>query len=178
MNHLEYTIKEKEVLIMAGEKWLEKFIKITGQVTEQGKIALDKGLTKASLSVEKSKIRSQIDGVNLEIKKLMNSLGEAAYTQWESGNDDFKTLEGLFHAIQQKKEEIVELNKKIEEIEAQEQRMLENVSQAQSEEECQTAEDMEVTGDLPKDVEVKEEEKTYIICPGCSTQHDNTVKFC
>lgn len=163
---------------MAGEKWLEKFIKITGQVTEQGKIAIDKGLAKASLSVEKTKIKTQIDGVNSEIKKLMNSLGEASYVQWESGNEDFKTLEGLFHAIQQKKEEITELNKKKEEVEAQEQQMLENVSKEQSEEACQIEEEVTAAVDLSEATEVEEKEKTYIVCPGCNTQHDNTVKFC
>lgn len=114
---------------MAGE-FFNKLKKITEHVTEQGKNALDKGVTKASFAVEKSKLNSQIEGINKEIKKLMYSLGEAAYVQWENENEDFKSLEGIFHAIQQKKEEIAELYKKIEEIEVQEQQFLESISAA------------------------------------------------
>lgn len=118
----------KEDLIMAGENIFGRLKKITEQVTEKGKIALDKGVTQASFALEKSKLNSQIDGINKEIKKLIHSLGEAAYIQWENGNEDFKSLEGIFQAIQQKKEEIVELNKKIAEIEVQEQQLMESAT--------------------------------------------------
>lgn len=46
----------------------------------------------------------------------------------ENGSEDFKSLEGMFLAIQQKKEEIVELNKKIAEIEVQEQQFMESAT--------------------------------------------------
>ena len=81
---------------MAGENIFGRFKKITEQVTEKGKIALDKGVTQASFALEKSKLNSQIDGINKEIKKLFHSLGDAAYVQWENGSEDFKSLEGMF----------------------------------------------------------------------------------
>lgn len=197
----------KEDLIMAGENIFGRFKKITEQVTEKGKIALDKGVTQASFALEKSKLNSQIDGINKEIKKLFHSLGDAAYVQWENGSEDFKSLEGMFLTIQQKKEEIVELNKKIAEIEVQERQLMEtptvmdvktsveeNKTEVQKEV-VETEESKEIDEEVSKvlesmedNVEVQEnaenntenakEVKAEFVCPGCGVKYDTPAKFC
>ena len=170
----------KEDLIMAGEKIFDRLKKITEQVTEKGKSALDKGMTQASFALEKSKLNSQIEGINKEIKKLNHSLGEAAYVQWENGSEDLKSLEGMFLAIQQKKEEIIELNKKIAEIEVQEQQLME--SAAVTEEVSRVQESMEDNVEVQENTENNAESagevKAEFICPGCGVKYDTPAKFC
>lgn len=115
---------------MAGNNWMEKLMK----VKEQGFNVLDKGLTqldqgfnvlkeKGSLTLEKAKLKSQIESINSEINKLMRSVGEIVYSQWENDSNEPISLEEKFAEIKQKKNEIQELNLKIEEIESQEEQL-------------------------------------------------------
>lgn len=166
---------------MAGNNWMDKFMR----VKEQGMTALDKGLSqldqefstmkvKGFLNIEKAKIKSKINGINTEINKLMSNVGELAYSQWENESNETAALEERFTEIKQKKDEIMELNLRIEEIEKQEEQLSSNSNGTNVEQVVATAE--EDAQELIENTEKKEE--VNIVCPGCGMTYDSVVRFC
>ncbi len=57
---------------------------------------------KASNSVEKSKLKSQLDAYNREADALMLELGRKTYAIWKEGSEDYKSLAPQFEQIQAK----------------------------------------------------------------------------
>lgn len=61
---------------------------------------------KTQSSLEKVKIKNQIDTLENEIRKQYTVLGELTYTKWELGDSDNTLLEQMLNEIRAKKQEI------------------------------------------------------------------------
>jgi len=74
------------------------------------KSSLNRGVNnisqKTQSSIEKVKIKSQIDTLENEIRKQYTTLGELTYTKWELGDTDNTLLEQMLNEIRAKKQEI------------------------------------------------------------------------
>lgn len=81
---------------------------------EKFKSSINRGVAavsvKTSASLEKAKIKAQIDTLNSDVQKMMPAVGEAFYLMWQRGDTDFSRLYEHLEVIRQKKEEIAALN--------------------------------------------------------------------
>ena len=79
---------------------------------------------KANTTIEKTKIKTHIETLNSEIKKLISEAGEKSYEIWSAGGKDYASLEEVFLMIQAKKAEIDSLNNEIKALPEKENRIL------------------------------------------------------
>lgn len=131
---------------------------MAGDALQKFKSSLNRSVTtlsvKASSTLEKGKIKANIDAVTAEIQRLYTAIGESAYTSWECSGD-FSSLGVLCTQIQQKKEEIQRLNQEIAAIDERDSQIL----SAKAAESAAFAE-------------------PGTVCPSCGTRFDTPVKFC
>lgn len=134
---------------------------MAGDVFQKFKSSVNRSVTtisvKASSSLEKTKIKTQIESIEASIQKLIISVGETAYATWESGEKDYASLEEMFVSIQQKKAEIAQLNTDITNIDERDEHILGNNK-----------------AEKPTEGPAEGE----IICPNCSAVCSATAKFC
>ena len=71
---------------------------------------------KTSSSLEKNKIKLHIENLEKEIEALIRAAGEEGYRLWAEGDASTQSLVEKFKAIQEKKEQIQQLNAKMAEI--------------------------------------------------------------
>lgn len=128
---------------------------------EKFKNSINRGVTvvsmKTSTSLEKARIKSQIDKLNDEIQRMMTAVGEAVYLMWSKGDTNFSKLNDHLQVITQKKEEIVALNTESAALDQRNCKILDNA-----------ADENGVSGaDIVGNV-----------CPGCNTTYAEGAKFC
>ena len=106
---------------------------------------------KTSSSLEKTKLRTHIDSLQTEIRKLYKDGGEAAYLRWLSP-DTFvgQAPEEIFEQIHAKQQLITELTAELDGIDAR---------------------DKEILG-------TQAEKSASLICPKCGAAYESPVKFC
>lgn len=135
---------------------------MAGDAFEKMKSSLNRGMTaisqKTSSSLEKVKIKSNIDSLNAEIEKMMNAVGKAAYAVWESGSSDYDSMAGLFSAVKQKKDEVVSLQSEYDSIDEKNSQIPEQPAAEEN-----TASENRAEG---------------IVCPNCGTQSPVFARFC
>lgn len=120
------------------------------------KSSINRGITtinvKTSSSLEKTKIKTHIDSLRVEIERLIHSIGERAYAAWESQTED-KELAELYALVKQKKDEIAQLTTELSSIDERDNQILGTVKQ-------------EVPAGGP------------VVCPECGSQYEVPAKFC
>lgn len=129
------------------------------------KSSFNRGVTtisiKTSSSLEKVKIKTHIESINLEIERLIATAGETAYTLWENNESDFSSLYEHFTLIKQKKEEIAQLEKEYDSIDERGNQILGTPS-----------------SDKTPVTSAGSEQVTGITCPNCGSNYAKPVKFC
>ena len=113
---------------------------------------------KTSGSLEKAKLKTQIDALTSDVQRMMPALGEAFYLMWQKGDTDYSKLYEHLEVIRQKKEEIVALNA---ECAAIDQRNNQIIGSA--------AENVVPTGSALV---------AGNICPNCRSSYPENAKFC
>ena len=123
------------------------------------KSSLNRGITtinvKASSFSEKTKIKTHIDTLNSDIQKLYFEIGQTAFNKWQNSDPDNSTLLALFEQIQEKQNNIVELNNQLSAIDERDNQIL------------GTKAEKPAAAAAPA-----------IICPSCGAGYDTPVKFC
>lgn len=123
------------------------------------KSSINRGITtinvKTASSLEKTKIRTHIESLRSDIEKLYYSIGERAYSVWESQSDSDDGLAELYALVKQKKEEIGQLTSELNSIDDRDNQILGTMKQ----------ETVEAVG-------------RKIVCSKCGSQYDDPVKFC
>ena len=134
---------------------------MAGDMLQKFMSSVNRGVTairkKASSTLEKTKIKIQIESVETDIRKLFVSVGEAVYAAWECGEQDYASVEALLSAIQQKKAEAAQLARDMAAIDTRDTQALGNTG----------AEKPAGTSD-----------PEGLICPGCGALCASTAKFC
>ncbi|MBQ8004914.1 MAG: zinc ribbon domain-containing protein [Clostridia bacterium] len=128
------------------------------EVFERFKSSVNRGITtisvKTSSSLEKSKLKTHIESLQSDIKKLYYVVGEKFYENWASESSTMDQLPDLLESIKQKKQEILDLTASLESIDDRDNQILGNVKP-----------------------EPKPEVKKFI-CFNCGAQYDAPVNFC
>ena len=123
------------------------------------KSSINRGITtinvKTSSSLEKTKIKTHIESLRTEIRKIFYSIGERAYTVWESQSETDDDLTEMFTLVKQKKDEIDCLNAEIASIDERDNQILGTMKQ-------------EAVGAADR----------KIVCPQCGSQYDEPARFC
>lgn len=119
---------------------------------------------KTSSSLEKSKIKMHIENLEKEIDQLIRAAGEEGYNLWESGSSDTNSLKEKFKAIQERKEQIQQLNAKMGEIDELDSQILGAKKQEEAAVVAAPAPAAPAAGTA--------------FCPGCGTQYTAPAKFC
>lgn len=114
---------------------------------------------KTSSSLEKNKIKLHIENLEKEIEALIRAAGEEGYRLWAEGDASTQSLVEKFQAIQEKKEQIQQLNAKMAEIDELDSQIL----GAKKEEPV---------------VAAAPQAGTTKYCPGCGTPYNPPAKFC
>lgn len=123
--------------------------------------SVNRGVTtiseKASSTLEKTKIKSQIDSIETDIRKLFANVGETVYAAWERGEKDYASVETLLSTIRQKKAEAAQLTRDMAAIDARDNQAPDNTGAEKP------AEAAGLDG---------------LICPGCGAVCASAAKFC
>lgn len=88
-----------------------------GNTFKKLKSSLNRGIstisTMTSNTVEKSKINTQIDSLEKEIQRVFGSIGNKAYSTWESDKANFQEFSQEFEIVSQSRDKIEELKIKL-----------------------------------------------------------------
>ena len=115
---------------------------------------------KTSSSLEKNKIKLHIENLEKEIEQLIRAAGEEGYNMWAEGSSSAQSLEEKFKAIQEKKEQILQLNAKMTEIDELDSQILG----------AKKAEEPAAPAAAPQ--------AGNKFCPSCGTAYTPPAKFC
>lgn len=134
---------------------------MAGDILQKFKSSVNRGVTtisvKASSSLEKSKIKSQIDSIETDIRKLFANVGETVYAAWESGEKDISCVEATLSTIQQKKAEVAKLTEDMASIDVRDDQILSNSG-----------------AEKPAETSAPD----GLVCPGCGAVCASTSMFC
>lgn len=137
---------------------------MAGDAFQKFKSSLNRGVTtvnvKTSSSLEKMKIKTHIESINTELRRLVASVGEAAYQVWTTEEKDFTTLYAQFETIRQKREEIDRLNEEYGSIDERDSQIL----GTQVQEAAPQPQEPAAVGE--------------IVCPNCGARYAGPVRFC
>lgn len=126
------------------------------EVFQKIKSSVNRGVStigvKATSSLEKSKLNSQIEALESEVRTLIFSVGEKLYDSWAEGQALTSEISGLLENIKSKKKEIADLNAQVAQIDERDKQLLGNKEESVA--------------------------QSVIVCPNCSSQYDLGVKFC
>lgn len=111
---------------------------------------------KTSASLEKAKLKAQIDTLTSDVQRMMPAVGEAFYLMWQRGDTDYSRLYEHLEVIRRKKEEIAALNAECAAIDQRNSQIM------AAESKVPTASAM-VAGN---------------ICPNCAANYAEGAKFC
>ena len=107
---------------------------------------------KTSSSLERAKLKTHIESLKNEIRKLYFEAGEMAYNKWINGDPDCANLERLFEDIKGKQKTISDLSAELNAIHDR---------------------DSQILG-----TEVEKPPAANVVCPSCGAGYENPVKFC
>lgn len=128
---------------------------------EKFKSSINRGVAavsvKTTASLEKAKIKAQIDTLSSDVQKMMPAVGEAFYLMWQRGDTDFSRLYEHLEVIRQKKEEIASLNAEYAAVDQRNNQIINSGEGA-----VITASAM-VSGN---------------VCPNCGTAYTDGARFC
>ena len=128
---------------------------IMADTFEKFKSSVNKGITtisvKATSSLEKSKLKTQIDSHNGEIERLYRKIGETAYLLWDNDAPDFRALNEMFDKVKARKTEIERLNAECAAIDERDNQIIANADNPPA---------------------------PTFTCPGCGTKYDTKINFC
>lgn len=129
------------------------------------KSSLNRGVTaislKTSSSLEKAKIKTHIDSLTTEAERALSAAGEAAYGIWEAGETDYSALAEQFTLVQQKRQEIAQLQQEYDTIDARDNQILGTTPPPPA---------PPAGGDAAAGVS--------IVCPNCGSVYNTPVRFC
>ncbi len=132
---------------------------MAGDAFQKMKSSFNRGVTaisvKTASSLEKAKIKTHMESIQMEIGRLMASAGETGYGLWEAGDPDLGPVEAIFETIRQKKQEILQLQEQYQAIDVRDSQILGNVQE-----------------------ETPVEEPGGGICPNCGAEYMTPAKFC
>lgn len=121
------------------------------------KSSLNRGITtisvKTSSSLEKTKLKTHMESLNNEIRKLYSEIGETAYQKWASGDSDCAALEQMFQQIQSKQQTISNLTEELNSIDERDSQILGTKTE-------------------------KPAEPQGCVCSSCGAKYETPVKFC
>ncbi len=112
---------------------------------------------KTSNTLEKAKLKTQIDALNREIDKIHSVLGADLYIMWERGAIDVSVFNEKFEYIKNNKQKIAELNESINALGEKDDNIFKTTQP--------TAESSDAAAGV-------------IICPNCGEAFNEPVKFC
>lgn len=128
---------------------------MAGDSLQKLKSSLNRGVAKvgvmASSSLEKSKLKTQIETTQTDIQRLLLESGEAAYQIWLTGSEDYSPLHSTLALIQQKRADVERLNREILALDEQNQQIFGG------------------TESVPPPQQT---------CPNCGARYSVPVKFC
>ena len=77
---------------------------------EKFKSSINRGVTainvKTNASLEKAKIKTQIETIQNEVQGMMGAVGEAVFLMWQRGDAEYSKLNNHLEVIRKKKAEI------------------------------------------------------------------------
>ena len=125
------------------------------------KSSVNRGITtisvKTSATLEKTKIKTHIETLEMEIEKLYRNIGETMYMQWVQGEFDGEISKDSFELVKQKKQMIVDLTAELVAVDERNNQILGNTADAQMD-------------------PIKAEPR--YICSNCGTQYEVSTNFC
>ena len=128
------------------------------------KSSINRGVTainvKTSSSMEKAKLKTQIENIESEVKRMVNAIGEAMCLMYERGDHDYAKLDEHLAVIQQKKAEIAALTQEISAVDERSNQILGNNAQENI------------------DVPAAPVAMVNNLCPNCGTAFAEGAKFC
>lgn len=128
------------------------------------KSSINRGVTainvKTSSSMEKARLKTQIENVQNEVQRMINAIGEAMYIMYEKGDEDYHRLDEHLAMIQQKKAEIVALQQEINAVDERSNQILGSAAQ--------------------DNVAVPAAPVAMVnsLCPNCGTPFSEGARFC
>ena len=131
------------------------------EALEKLKSSINRSVTainvKTSSTLEKAKLKTQIDTIQNEVQRMMTAVGEAVYLMWQKEDKDLSKLDQHLEVIRQKKAEIAALEEEIAAIDQRNQQIL---------------------GDGNTEIPVIAEAAPANICTACGTPCPEGAKFC
>ena len=98
------------------------------EALEKLKSSINRGVTainvKTSSTLEKAKLKTQIETIQNEVQRMMTAVGEAVYLMWQKEDKDFSKLDQHLAVIKQRKAEIAALEEAIAAIDQRNQQIL------------------------------------------------------
>lgn len=98
------------------------------EVLEKLKSSINRGVTainvKTSSTLEKAKLKTQMDTINNEVQRMMTAVGEAVYLMWQKEDRDLSKLDEHLEVVKQKKAEAAALADQIAAIDARNDQIL------------------------------------------------------
>lgn len=137
---------------------------MAGDAFSKLKSSINRGVTainvNTSASMEKTRLKTQIDNIENEVQRMTNAIGEAMYLMYAKGDHDYQKLDEHLAVIQQKKEEIEKLKAEINAVDERKNQILGT----------NTTENVNIPAAPVAMVNQQ--------CPGCGTPFAEGAKFC
>lgn len=137
---------------------------MAGDAFSKLKSSINRGMTainvNTSASMEKARIKTQIETIENEVQRMIGAIGEAMYLMYAKGDHDYAKLDDHLAVIKQKKDEIEALKAEIDAVDERKSQILGSNAQ----------ENLEVPAAPVAMVNQQ--------CPGCGTPFQEGAKFC
>ncbi len=132
---------------------------MSGNSFDKIRSSINRGITtisvKTSSSIEKTKIKTHIESLNMEIENIMLHIGKEAYSIWNSNSEDYSKLSKEFLLIQSKMKEIESLTVELNLIDQRNEQILgHNMIYSPG------------------------EGNEGVVCQNCNTQYAQAINFC
>ena len=136
---------------------------MAGDAFSKLKSSLNRSMTainvNTSASMEKARIKTQIETIEAEAKRMIDAIGEAMYLMYAKGDHDYAKLDQHLEVIHQKKQEIEALKAEYDAVDERKSQILgSNVSEAT---------------EIPSAVAMVNQQ-----CPNCGNPVSEGAKFC
>lgn len=137
---------------------------MAGDAFSKLKSSLNRSMTainvNTSASMEKAKLKTQIETIENDVQRMIGAIGEAMYLMYAKGDHDYAKLDEHLAVIKQKKDEIEALKAEIEAVDERKSQILGTASQPDP------------------DVPAAPVAMVNSQCPSCGTPFAEGAKFC